>query len=193
MPVLFDIHNCPTLEEIRYVLSTAVGEEEDSNPSPFVPRKPRSIAQISAPLVWRIGTRNTVEQATKMFRVSATRLKKMCRELGIAQWPRRHVESLEKLLEFPGLREDEKEYVRGVINTSFSHRFNLSNKNEYAIRRLQRKMYKHRNKIKTQYSISKESGSNDSSSGVSDSRISGDFDDVRPGAGHAYQERYNSA
>ena len=180
--LLFDINNCPTLEEIRYVL-------EDPGPHPFVPRKPRSVVPLSSQVIWRLGVRWTVNEAAEMLRISATKLKKLCREHGIAQWPRRYAESLEQLLEYPALNEEEKQAVRAILNTSFSHKFNLSVKQDYLIKSLQKKMYKHRNKNKTRDLISEESRSDDSSSGVSDSRISGDFDDVRPGAGHDVQTK----
>lgn len=186
MTVLFDIHNCPTLEEIRYVL-------EDSGPHPFVPRKPRSVVRLSTQVIWRLGVRWTVNEAADMLRISATKLKKLCREHGIAQWPRRYAESLEQLLEYPALNEEEKQAVRTILNTSFSHKFNLSVKQDYLIKSLQKKMYKHRNKNKTRDLISEESRSDNSSSNVSDFRVRGDLDDVRPRACHAYQERLYGA
>lgn len=184
--LLFDINNCPTLKEIQYVLV-------DPGPHPFVPRKPRSVVPLSTQVIWRLGVRRTVTEAAEMLRISATKLKKLCREHGIAQWPRRYAESLEQLLQYPALKEEEKHAVRAILNTSFSHKFNLSVKQGYLIKSLQKKMYKHRNKNKNKDLISEESRSDNSSSGLSDFRVRGDLDDVRPGARHAYQERLYGA
>ena len=170
----FDARLCPTLGEIRYVL----GEQTDATPSmksfddeigskrgrPMVfseqlrkfSTRPRSAEEIQTFLdgldtrsLWDMGMRYWLSEVADFLNVSSTRLKLLCRERGISQWPRRSAISLESIIRFPRTREKEKRILETLLAESFHNRFEFRGEAKGVFEKCKKRMYRFRHKLKT--------------------------------------------
>lgn len=174
----FDARLCPTLEEIRYVLGEQEEEttpirrfEEDHtgwNGEPllmgtrereeerqkFVAR-PRTAEEIryfvdgfETRTLWEMGIRYSLTDVAGFLNLSSTRLKELCRERGIPQWPRRFAMSLESVIEFPRTKETEKQVLRALLSESYHNRFVYESDAKVVFEKCKKRMYRIRHKLK---------------------------------------------
>lgn len=153
--LIYDLNNCPTLEEIRYVfrrervdgreIKKEMAHEKDvASRTQTLPLAPGEFEALREETLWTMAVNKTLPEAASSLGVSCTRLKVLCRKKGIERWPRRKAVSLESIIESPRVTEVERDYARELLDHSLLHRFAFTDQTERVLNRIRRKIYKGR-------------------------------------------------
>jgi len=139
---------CPTLEEIVYVLETRnttspKGWACSTNTATLVEAQSLTSEQI-----WVLAMENSLKNTSKLLNVSVTVLKLICRKRDIHFWPYRKYMSYAKLLKSPEVSEQTKVRIRRILEHSSLHRFEFSEELEEEFKKLKQRVYKSENKKK---------------------------------------------